>query len=87
MAITILPPVVEDVDVPYSDSEDDAMSVDSDGGVDLAAGDATRPNKRPRLVEGTNIGAGVLTPGEIVTDDPQWMRLVWPNCYISSTRN
>ncbi|CAK40872.1 uncharacterized protein An11g10740 [Aspergillus niger] len=74
MAITILPPVVEDVDVPYSDSEDDAMSVDSDGGVDLAAGDATRPNKRPRLVEGTNIGAGVLTPGEIVTDDPQWMR-------------
>ncbi|GKZ37434.1 exosome non-catalytic core subunit rrp4 [Aspergillus brasiliensis] len=74
MAITILPPVVEDVDVPYSDSEDDAMSVDSDGGVDLAAGDGTRPSKRPRLVEGTNIGAGVLTPGEIVTDDPQWMR-------------
>ncbi|PYH90557.1 hypothetical protein BO71DRAFT_361212 [Aspergillus ellipticus CBS 707.79] len=76
MAITIVPPVVEDVDVPYpdSDSDVDAMSVDSDGGVDLAAGDASRPSKRPRLVAGTNIGAGVLTPGEVVTDDPQWMR-------------
>ncbi|RAL06353.1 exosome non-catalytic core subunit RRP4 [Aspergillus ibericus CBS 121593] len=74
MAITIHPPVVEDVDVPYPESDVDSMSVDSDGGVDLAAGDATRPSKRPRLVEGTNIGAGVLTPGEVVTDDPQWMR-------------
>ncbi|OOF98531.1 hypothetical protein ASPCADRAFT_512788 [Aspergillus carbonarius ITEM 5010] len=63
-----------DVDVPYPESDVDSMSVDSDGGVDLAAGDATRPSKRPRLVEGTNIGAGVLTPGEVVTDDPQWMR-------------
>ena len=78
MAITIHPPVVEDVDVPYPESDVDSMSVDSDGGVDLAAGDATRPSKRPRLVEGTNIGAGVLTPGEVVTDDPQWMRLVAP---------
>ncbi|PWY67547.1 hypothetical protein BO70DRAFT_374555 [Aspergillus heteromorphus CBS 117.55] len=74
MAITILPPVVEDVDIPYPDSDDDLMSVDSDGGVDLAAGDSSRPTKRPRLVAGTNIGAGVLTPGEVVTDDPQWMR-------------
>ncbi|PYI00391.1 hypothetical protein BO78DRAFT_465354 [Aspergillus sclerotiicarbonarius CBS 121057] len=74
MAITIHPPVVEDVDVPYPESDVDSMSVDSDGGVDLAAGDASRPSKRPRLVEGTNIGAGVLTPGEVVTDDPQWMR-------------
>ncbi|PWY79362.1 hypothetical protein BO94DRAFT_558560 [Aspergillus sclerotioniger CBS 115572] len=63
-----------DVDVPYPESDVDSMSVDSDGGVDLAAGDASRPSKRPRLVEGTNIGAGVLTPGEVVTDDPQWMR-------------
>ncbi|RAH43331.1 exosome non-catalytic core subunit RRP4 [Aspergillus brunneoviolaceus CBS 621.78] len=74
MAITILPPVVEDVDLPSFDSDSDAMSVDSDGGVELAAGSSSRPNKRQRLVEGTNIVAGVLTPGEVVTDDPQWMR-------------
>lgn len=76
MAITILPPVVEDVDLPSFDSDSDAMSVDSDGGVELAAGSSSRPNKRQRLVEGTNIVAGVLTPGEVVTDDPQWMRFV-----------
>ncbi|KAE8350959.1 IEC3 subunit of the Ino80 complex, chromatin re-modelling-domain-containing protein [Aspergillus coremiiformis] len=75
MAITILPPVVDDVDITHSDSDVDSMSVDSDGGVDLALGKASRLSKRPRLVEGTNITSGVVTPGEVVTDDPQWMRL------------
>ncbi|KAE8395373.1 IEC3 subunit of the Ino80 complex, chromatin re-modelling-domain-containing protein [Aspergillus alliaceus] len=74
MAITILPPVIDDVDTSYSDSDVDPMCVDSDGGVDLAIGKASRPSRRPRLVEGTNITSGVVTPGEVVTDDPQWMR-------------
>ncbi|KOC07209.1 exoribonuclease complex, subunit Rrp4 [Aspergillus flavus] len=74
MAITILPPVVDHVDICPSDSDMDSMSVDSDGGVDLATGRTSRPSKRPRLVEGTDITSGVVTPGEIVTDDPQWMR-------------
>ncbi|KAE8306313.1 hypothetical protein BDV41DRAFT_570036 [Aspergillus transmontanensis] len=74
MAITILPPVVHHVDISPSDSDMDSMSVDSDGGVDLATGRTSRPSKRPRLVEGTDITSGVVTPGEIVTDDPQWMR-------------
>ncbi|KAB8269614.1 IEC3 subunit of the Ino80 complex, chromatin re-modelling-domain-containing protein [Aspergillus minisclerotigenes] len=74
MAITILPPVVDHVDISPSDSDMDSMSVDSDGGVDLATGRTSRPSKRPRLVEGTDITSGVVTPGEIVTDDPQWMR-------------
>ncbi|GAB1196064.1 hypothetical protein APSETT444_005330 [Aspergillus pseudonomiae] len=74
MAITILPPVVDHVDISHSDSDVDSMSVDSDGGVDLATGKTSRPSKRPRLVEGTDITSGVVTPGEIVTDDPQWMR-------------
>ncbi|EAW09180.1 exosome non-catalytic core subunit RRP4 [Aspergillus clavatus NRRL 1] len=74
MAITILPPVVEDVTVPYPDSDLDSMSIDSDGGVGLAAERASRPSKRPRLVEGTKVGAGIVTPGDVVTDDPQWMR-------------
>ncbi|KAI9928033.1 hypothetical protein AWENTII_012301 [Aspergillus wentii] len=73
MAITILPPVVEDVDISHADSDDDSMSVDSDGGVDLAGG-ASRPGKRARLAGGNKIGAGIVTPGEVVTDDPQWMR-------------
>lgn len=78
MAITILPPVVDDVDIPHSDSDHDSMSVDSDGGVDLEQ--TSRPSKRTRTVGGTKIGAGVVTPGEVVTDDPQWMRLVFPFC-------
>lgn len=78
MAITILPPVVDDVDIPHPDSDHDSMSVDSDGGVDLEH--TSRPSKRTRTVGGTKIGAGVVTPGEVVTDDPQWMRLVFPFC-------
>ncbi|EAL92980.1 hypothetical protein LV164_002519 [Aspergillus fumigatus] len=74
MAITILPPVVQDVDSPHPDSDFDSMSIDSDGGVDLTSRGGSRPSKRPRLVEGTKIGAGIVTPGEVVTDDPQWMR-------------
>ncbi|KAA8645484.1 hypothetical protein EYZ11_011831 [Aspergillus tanneri] len=74
MAITILRPVVDDIDISRPDSQIDSMSVDSDGGVDLATGRSSRPSKRPRLLEGTSIGAGIVTPGEVVTDDPQWMR-------------
>ncbi|KAL3470806.1 IEC3 subunit of the Ino80 complex, chromatin re-modelling-domain-containing protein [Aspergillus californicus] len=71
MAITILPPVANDIDATYPDSDIDEMSVDSDGGVELTT---SRPTKRPRLLEGTDIGTGVITPGETVTNDPQWMR-------------
>lgn len=74
MAITILPPVVEDAGFSLSDSDHDSMSVDSDGGVELE-GDS-RPNKRPRTAGETKAGAGIMIPGEVVTDDPQWMRLV-----------
>lgn len=74
MAITILPPVVEDAGTSHADSDIDSMSMDSDGGVELGA-EASRPSKRARL-EGAKIGAGIVTPGEVVTDDPQWMRYV-----------
>ncbi|KAL2862953.1 exosome non-catalytic core subunit RRP4 [Aspergillus lucknowensis] len=73
MAITILPPVADNVDGPCPDSDLDDMSVDSEGGVELAPA-KSRPTKRPRLIEGTDIGTGIITPGEVVTDDPQWMR-------------
>ncbi|CAL5866584.1 uncharacterized protein PFLUO_LOCUS793 [Penicillium psychrofluorescens] len=73
MAITILPPVVDDLGhrPPYHAESDDSMSVDSDEDIDMT-GTGSRPHKRPRL--GGKIGTGVVTPGEVVTDDPQWMR-------------
>ncbi|OJJ00951.1 hypothetical protein ASPVEDRAFT_51990 [Aspergillus versicolor CBS 583.65] len=74
MAITILPPVVDDVEATYAESEIDEMSVDSDGGVELTPTKTSQPTKRPRLIEGTDVGRGIITPGEVVTDDPQWMR-------------
>ncbi|KAL1956573.1 hypothetical protein VTO42DRAFT_7044 [Malbranchea cinnamomea] len=63
MAITILPPTVEDDT--YSSSEDE--SHDSDEDVEM--GNVSRPAKRPKLSS-----TSILTPGELVTDDPQWMR-------------
>ncbi|CAG7915662.1 unnamed protein product [Penicillium olsonii] len=71
MAITILPPVVEDQS-PYQADSDDSMSVDSDEDVEMSG--VSRPHKRPRLQANSNIGTGIVTPGEVVTDDPQWMR-------------
>lgn len=65
MAITILPPTVED-DAYYSSEEE---TFDSDEDVDM--GDAPPPAKRPKLSS-----ISILTPGELVTDDPQWMRYV-----------
>ncbi|KAJ5463544.1 Ribosomal protein L27 [Penicillium sp. IBT 31633x] len=71
MAITILPPVVDDI-VPYQADSDDSMSVGSDGDVEMTG--VSRPHKRPRLQGNSNLGTGIVTPGEVVTDDPQWMR-------------
>ncbi|KAI9040473.1 exosome non-catalytic core subunit RRP4 [Aspergillus affinis] len=73
MAITILPPVVDEVDIP-SDSDVDSMSVDSDGGVGIAAGKGSRPSKHSGIVGVLAGNTGIVTPGETVTDDPQWMR-------------
>lgn len=79
MAITILPPVVEDVrqknsqsaySADYGDS-DDSMSDNSDSDVEM--GGVSLPQKRRRL-DGDKIATGVVTPGEVVTDSPQWMR-------------
>ncbi|KAL2000752.1 hypothetical protein VTN02DRAFT_2670 [Thermoascus thermophilus] len=69
MAITILPPVVEDVDVHQEDS--DIESMDSEGDIDMTT---ARPGKRQRVGDRRKRGTGIVTPGEVVTDDPQWMR-------------
>ncbi|PGH12253.1 hypothetical protein AJ80_06767 [Polytolypa hystricis UAMH7299] len=69
MAITILPPFIEED--AYSSSASDDESRDSEGDVDMTStsGGGARPAKRLRLSR-----SGIVTPGEVVTDDPQWMR-------------
>ncbi|MCJ1290826.1 exosome non-catalytic core subunit rrp4 [Xylographa carneopallida] len=62
MAISILPPTLAAY-IPQ-DSSDDA---DSEGDIGMA--EDARPAKRARF-----LGKGIVTPGESVTDDPQWMR-------------
>ena len=74
MGIIILPPVVENISS-HHDESDDSMSVDSDEDVEMSG---VRAPKRARIGEGDDVtvSTGVVTPGEVVTDDPQWMRLV-----------
>ena len=66
MAITILPPAppVQDFDSDISSDSDSEGGVDLDGDLDM------RPKKRARRAGPISI----VTPGEVVTDDPQWMR-------------
>ncbi|EDN06927.1 exosome complex exonuclease RRP4 [Histoplasma capsulatum] len=64
MAISILPPSMAEETFSSSDDE----SRDSEGDIDMS-GSHSRPAKRLRLSKG-----GIVTPGEVVTDDPQWMR-------------
>ncbi|KAI8960968.1 hypothetical protein F5Y11DRAFT_327984 [Daldinia sp. FL1419] len=69
MPITILQPALAPVHHPRDASYDSES--DSDGGVDLQ-GDISmmRPAKRVRRTGDDSI----VTPGEIITEDPQWMR-------------
>ena len=67
MAITILPPASA-YGTYYEDS--DNLSDDEDGGVNLEGSLDTRPKKRARH----HGSYSIVTPGETVTDDPQWMR-------------
>lgn len=74
MAITILPPVSGDLG-PYRAESEESMSVDSDSESDVEMSGVPRQHKQADLGD-KKIGAGIVTPGEVVTDDPQWMRLV-----------
>ncbi|KAJ5118573.1 Exosome complex component rrp4 [Penicillium atrosanguineum] len=48
------------------------MSINSDEDTEMGGVSLDRPTKRARLEN--KIGTGIVTPGEVVTDDPQWMR-------------
>jgi exosome complex component RRP4 len=67
MAITILAPAPAAEPYQSADSSDES----DDGGVDLEGDFDMRPTKRAR-----RSAKDIVTPGEIVTDDPQWMRLL-----------
>jgi len=69
MAITILAPAPAVINYQAEQhSEDDS----DDGGVDLEGDYDMRPKKRAKH------GQDIVTPGETVTDDPQWMRYTLP---------
>jgi len=68
MAITILTPTP--ATTLYYANSDSSASDEDDGGVDLDGDIDMRPKKRARHHGSSNI----VTPGEMVTDDPQWMR-------------
>jgi exosome complex component RRP4 len=61
MAITILAPAPATTNYYEASSSDE-----EDGGVDLEGDIDMRPSKRART--------SIVTPGETVTSDPQWMR-------------
>ncbi|KAI1764153.1 hypothetical protein GGR53DRAFT_335725 [Hypoxylon sp. FL1150] len=69
MPITILQPAQVPTrhprDVTYDSDSDSEGGVDIEGDVSM-----TRPTKRARRTDGNSI----VTPGEVITEDPQWMR-------------
>ena len=67
MAIIILAPKSATSDYHAESGSSDS---DEDGGVDLDGDIDMRPKKRPRH----HGSSSIVTPGETVTDDPQWMR-------------
>ncbi|KAN0082041.1 hypothetical protein V8E54_003339 [Elaphomyces granulatus] len=67
MAITILTPVADDVG-----TLQDEDSIDSDDDVHMSGGTGARPPKRSQGRKRT--ADSIVVPGQLVTDDPQWMR-------------
>lgn len=86
MAITILPPQVEDIRPHHNDSDDSMSDTDSD----IEMGGVSRPSKRARMGdgEGNKITTGIVTPGEVVTSESQWMRSVsFQRCWYYTLRS
>ncbi|KAF2096450.1 exosome complex exonuclease Rrp4 [Rhizodiscina lignyota] len=67
MPLTILPPAPAAPVARHNEPSDEDEFWDSDGDVEME--EISRAGKRPRLSR-----KNIVTPGELVTDDPQWMR-------------
>ena len=69
MPISILPPKPPPLSSYHDSLHSNGPLFDEDSDTDMLDSDMPRPSKRPRT------GAmPVVTPGESITDDPQWMR-------------
>jgi exosome complex component RRP4 len=71
MAITILAP--KPAAEPYEESDRESDDSSDDGGANLEGDIDMRPKKKRRN------DYDIVTPGESVTDDPQWMRYNVPS--------
>ena len=71
MTFTIRAPLPADPPRSPASSDEDDGSLDSEG--DSAMLGTARPAKRVKLSS-----THIVTPGEVVTDDPQWMRYILP---------
>jgi exosome complex component RRP4 len=65
MTFSILPPAP--VNQGYISDSSDNGSIDSEGDVDML--DTIKSTKRAK-----HSHSSIITPGETITDDPQWMR-------------
>ena len=72
MPFSITAPAAQ-LPIAYNDASD-SDSADSEGDIDMAP-----PTKRPKLST-----KSIVTPGETVTDDPQWMRCSLPQVLKSN---
>jgi exosome complex component RRP4 len=70
MPITIIAPKPIPRYYTRDEGNEDSDSDSSDGGADLEGDIRMRPAKRARRDDRYEI----VTPGEVITDDPQWMR-------------
>ena len=67
MAITILPPAPANNTASRTTQDDDqGLDIESDSDVDM--------EESSRLPTRAKISRHLVTPGELVTSDPQWMR-------------
>lgn len=68
MPITILPPAPPpQIDYDADSDDDDEMELDSDEDVDMETG-------KPAFKKPRTSTKHIITPGELVTDETQWMR-------------
>lgn len=70
-----------DSDSDASDSDSDAGGVDVQDDIDMAIKAESRRSTRR-----AGYGSDIVTPGEIITDDPQWMRFVFFFLFLPSSR-
>ena len=70
MAISILPPAPAE----FFTGEEDGLQNDPEG--DVQMGEDNAPAYLPKLS-----GKHIVTPGESITDDPQWMRYTIPTLF------